>query len=154
MWEASSHKPANLWQRTGGTGIGLVCTNKAIKNEIAKAPYGLRPLVTTLPPRAGVMKHKFMCLPHSRARQIKTPEFAAEKDLLHGQTRRTGDSGSKTLNSLKFWEEVFIGKIWDESSRMCDFLLLIGGEVTGQCSVLSSTWVEGLTSCRRTQRCV
>ena len=124
MWAASSHKPANLWQQTGGTGIGLVCSNKAIKIEIAKAPYGRGPLMTTLPPRTGVIKHKFVCLPHSKARQIKTSEFAAEKDLLQGQARRIGDSCSKTLNSLMFREEVFIGKIWDERGRVCDFLLI------------------------------
>lgn len=123
MWEASSHKPANLWQQTSGTGIGLVCTNKAIKIEIANS-YGLGPLWQPFPQNVGVIKHKFVCLLHSKGQTNKTSEFAAEKDVLQGQQGEWVTHASKTLNSLMFREEVFIGKIWDERGKVCDSLLI------------------------------
>ena len=51
--------------------------------------------------------------------------FGGEKGLLQGQARRMGVSCSKTLNSpMVFREKFLIGKIWDESCRVCDFLLI------------------------------
>ena len=63
-------------------------------------------------------------LRHSEAKLIEILGLGAEKGLLQGQARRMGDSCSKTLNSLIFQEEVFIGKIWDERGRVCDSLLI------------------------------
>ena len=31
------------------------------------------------------------------------------------------------------FQEVFIGKIYYDGCSMCDFLLIVGGEVKGQC---------------------
>ena len=67
---------------------------------------------------------QFICPTHREAKQTEMVMFWVEKDLLQGQAKRIGDSCSKTLNSLMFREEVFIGKIWDERGRVCDFLLI------------------------------
>ena len=61
---------------------------------------------------------------HSEAKQTEMLEFGAEKGLLQDQARRMGGSCSKTLNSLGFQGEAFIGKIWGEGCRVCDILLI------------------------------
>ena len=53
-----------------------------------------------------------------------------------------------------FQGEVFIGKSWGEGCKVCDFLLMVGGEVTGLCflesgglpKVPSLCLAEGLSS--------
>ena len=57
---------------------------------------------------------------HSEAKQTEMLEFGAEKSFLQGQARRT--SGSSLQDG--FQGEVFIGKIWSEGCRVCDFLLI------------------------------
>ena len=61
---------------------------------------------------------------------------------------------SMTPNSDGFEGKVFTGKSGIRAAGYAIFFSLVSGKVTGQCSMLSSTWVEGLTSCRRTQRYV
>ena len=76
-------------------------------------------------PCGNVIECKFVCLMHSEAKQTKRSEFGAVKDLLQGQARRMGDSCSKTPKLPDgFQGEVFIGKIWGEGYRVCDFLLI------------------------------
>ena len=66
----------------------------------------------------------------------------------------------KNLNSpIVFWGEVFIGKIWGEGCRACDFLLI--GLRTGQCSrhlvlslkLPSSTWLGVLVLQKNSRYC-
>ena len=113
-----------------------------------------------------------ICMPE----QTKTLEFAAEKGLLQGQARRKSSSCSKSLNwQMVFREEFLEATLVGESYKVCDFLWLVSGALTGQCSRdlchpssdssrpgvsmlvlslkwLSSAWVGGLSSCPETWR--
>lgn len=90
-----------------------------------------------------------------RTNKPKCQSFGAENNLSQGHARR-GGSYSKPLKSPEVWE-VFIGKIWDEGCRVCDFFSdwLV---ITGQCSrnlalrVQWPTWVGGLSCQWRAQR--
>ena len=63
-----------------------------------------------------------MCLTHSEAKATKTSEFGAEKGLLQGQAGWLALKNPKLPDG--FGAEVFIGQIWDEGCRVCDFLLI------------------------------
>ena len=73
-----------------------------------------------------VTECKFLCLMYNEAKQTKMSEFGAEKGLLPGQARRMVARAQKTLKPLMvcFSGEIFIGKIWGEGCRVCDFLLI------------------------------
>ena len=49
-----------------------------------------------------------MCLMHSEAKKTEPLNFGAEKDLLQGQARGTGDSYSKSPNSPIVFREKFL----------------------------------------------
>ena len=49
----------------------------------------------------------------------------SREHFIAGPTEETCGSCSKNLNSLMVWRGCFIGKIWGESCRVCDFLLII-----------------------------
>ena len=72
----------------------------------------------------GVAKCKVTCPMHSEAKQTETLEFGAEKGLLQGPSKENEWLVLKN-NKLPdgFERRVFIGKIWGEGSRVCDFLL-------------------------------
>ena len=103
---------------------------------------------------------KFVCPTHSEAKQTITLAFGAEKGLLQDQARRMGGQCSKALSSLMIWGEDFIGKIWGEGCRVCDFFLIgwwWDDRTVFQVSCAQPEFTifylgRGLSSCRRTQR--
>ena len=59
------------------------------------------------------------------AGQSKISEFGTEKGLLKGQARRMGIVHAQNPQTLGWFSgENFLGKIWDEGCRVCDFLLI------------------------------
>ena len=54
-----------------------------------------------------VTKGKFVCLRHSKAKQIETSEFGAEKSLFGGRARKLVSGALKTLNSPKDFSKAF-----------------------------------------------
>ena len=89
------------------------------------------------------------------AEQTKTSEFRAKKDWFQGQARRTGDSGSRILNSATVFREKFLQAKFRVRVEGCvTFFWLVGGEVTRWwprnlvlCLKLpSSTWVGSLVT--------
>ena len=88
-------------------------------------------------------------------------QFGAEKGLLQGQARRTGGSCTKKPKLPDaFMRRSFLGKVWDEDCRLCDFSsdwLVWGNRVMFQefCAQPEVTILhlgEDLSSCRRTER--
>ena len=71
-----------------------------------------------------VTKPKLICQAHSEPKQCEMSEFGAEKGLLQGQARGMGSLCSKDLNSPMVFRKGFIGKIWGQGCRVCEFLLI------------------------------
>ena len=94
---------------------------------------------------------------HSEPKQTKMPEFGAEKDVLQGPSKENGWLMLKRPELPDgFQGRVFMGKIWSEGSRVCDFLLI--GWWRGNRVVFQESCVQpevtilhqggGLSSCR------
>ena len=79
-----------------------------------------------------VVESKFMCPTHSKANQIEMSEFGARKVYFMSQARRMGSSCSKDANSLMVFKEEFLKENFvNVGWGVCDFLLMVGGEITG-----------------------
>ena len=66
-----------------------------------------------------VIKHKFVCLMHTEAKQTEKLEFGAEKCLFQGQARRTGGSSSKVPYSLMVFREKFLEANFEVRAIRC-----------------------------------
>ena len=79
---------------------------------------GSRSFMGQIPPSRGCYWTQ-VPVPDEQWSQTETLEFAAEKCLLQGQSRKTSGLCSKTLNSFMVFEEFLIGEIWGEGCRAC-----------------------------------
>ena len=73
-----------------------------------------------------LLPNKGLCVQCTvRPEKLRLWSLEQGKVYLQHQARKTGGLCSKSLKSLMVWGgEVFIGKIWTESCRVCDFLLI------------------------------
>ena len=66
-----------------------------------------------------------MCLTHIEVKQTETLEFGAERERCIAEpSKENGWLVLKSPEHPNSFQGVFIGKIWGEGCRVCDFLLI------------------------------